>query len=208
MLRRRSWLRGKRAGSAHGGDDLEKGRSPVPHTCHSPGVSTVSSGNSRIKRSFYQRVRQSCSCSFGSPTFQAGARCQSNSRSRSTVMSAARKIDARVPGRTSSCRGTITVREPRRSLQWLPLVPITAKPSFSRACTTRAPETTGSRLGLTQRAGLRPGRRLAPAHQAQADPRNTAPVPRADWPAPRRSSGPGWRPQRRGSELRTSRRLG
>src|SRR5215471_8610649 len=72
MPRRRSWLRGKRAGSAHGGDDLEKGRSPVPHTCHSPGVSTVSSGNSRIKRSFYQRVRQSCSCSFGSPTFQAG----------------------------------------------------------------------------------------------------------------------------------------
>jgi len=78
MLRRRSWLRGKRAGSAHGGDDLEKGRSPVPHTCHTPGVSTVSSGNSRIKRSSYQRVRQSCSCSFGSPTFQAGARCQSN----------------------------------------------------------------------------------------------------------------------------------
>jgi hypothetical protein len=44
----------------------------VPHTCHSPRVSTVSSGNSRIKRSFYQRVRQSCSCSFWSPTFQAG----------------------------------------------------------------------------------------------------------------------------------------
>jgi hypothetical protein len=36
-------------------------------------------------------------------------------------MPAARKIDAKVPGRTSSCRGTITVREPRRSLQWASL---------------------------------------------------------------------------------------
>ena len=47
--------------------------SPVPHTCHTPGASTVSSGNSRAQRPSHQRIRKCCSVPFRLPIFQAGA---------------------------------------------------------------------------------------------------------------------------------------
>jgi hypothetical protein len=39
----------------------------VSHTCHTPGASTVSDSNSRVKRPIHQRIRWSCSRLFRDP---------------------------------------------------------------------------------------------------------------------------------------------
>ena len=134
---------------------------------------------------------------------------QSRSRNSSAVKPAWRRIDVSVPGRTSSCSGTITIRDGAiwRNLQWLPRVLTTSKPTFSSARTTRLPDTTGSWRGLTPRAGPRSAQRSAlEAPQEQVHPRSRVQALPGGWPAPPRCSALGSLPLLRRSEPRTSHR--
>jgi len=69
----------------------------------------------------------------------------------STERPAWRRIERRVPGASSRCIGTITVRPPVfRSFTWLPRWLISSKPTARSARTVSCPEMTGRR-GVTQR---------------------------------------------------------
>src|SRR6478752_8405767 len=68
--------------------------------------------------------------------------------SASALIPAWRRIEARVPAASSLCRGTMTTAEPERSLQWLPRVLTTSKPSLPSTLSTSAPDTRGSADGL------------------------------------------------------------